>query len=356
VPAEAPVDLRSDTVTRPTPGMREAIASAVVGDDVFDDDPTVHALQERMAALLGKERALFVPSGTMGNQLAIRSLAAPGDEVLLERESHIFNYEAGAAAALSGVQLRPLPGLGGALLAEQVEGAVRRPDVHAPPTRLLCLENTHNRAGGAVVARELLAATARAARARGLFVHLDGARLWNAAVATGEPPAAWAEPFDTVMMCFSKGLGAPVGSILAGDAAVIGRAHRARKMFGGGMRQAGILAAACLFALDHHVARLADDHRRARRLAEAASGVAGLAADPSATATNIVLIEVREPAWDAESVVARLAERGVRVVPFGTRTVRAVTHLDIDDAAIERAAAALAGLAEAPARPVGADT
>jgi threonine aldolase len=338
------VDLRSDTVTRPTPAMREAIAAAVVGDDVFDDDPTVHALQDRVAGLLGKERALFVPSGTMGNQIALRSLASPGDEVFVEAECHIFNYEAGAAAALSGVQLRPLAGTRGALDPDTVAAAVRRDDVHHPPSRLLCLENTHNRAGGAVIPLERLARAAAAARERGLAVHLDGARLWNAAVATGIPLARWAEPFDTVMMCFSKGLGAPVGSILAGDEEVIARARRARKMHGGGMRQAGILAAACLFALDHHVERLADDHRRARALAERAARVPGLAADPAATETNIVLIQVEDPARDAAAVVRALEAQGVRMVPFGPRTVRAVTHLDVDDRAIERAGAALEAL------------
>jgi len=350
VPAEPVVDLRSDTVTRPTEAMREALAAAVVGDDVFDDDPTVHALQDRVAALLGKERALFVPSGTMGNQLAVRSLTSHGDEVLLERECHIFNYEAGAAAALSGVQLHPLTGVRGELDPQTVTAAVRRDDVHHPPSRLLCLENTHNRAGGAIVPLEKLARTVAAARERGLAVHLDGARLWNAAVATGVPLARWAAPFDTVMMCFSKGLGAPVGSILAGERAVLARAYRFRKMFGGGMRQAGILAAACLHALDHHVERLAEDHRRARRLAALAAVSPGLSADPDGVETNIVLIQVEDPSRDALSVVAALAERGIRVVPFGPRTVRAVTHLDIDDAAIERAGAALASLAGDPVR------
>jgi threonine aldolase len=345
------VDLRSDTVTRPTPAMRQAIAAAEVGDDVFDDDPTVHALQDRVAALCGKERGLFVASGTLGNQLAVRSLTAPGDEVLLERGSHIFNYEAAAAAALSGVQLHPLAGVRGVLSGAQVEAAVRRPDVHAPPTRLLCLENTHNRAGGAVLPLDALAGAAAAARRHGLHVHIDGARLWNASVASGVPLARWAAPFDTVMMCVSKGLGAPVGSILVGETAVIERAHRFRKMFGGGMRQAGILAAACLHALDHHVDRLAEDHRRARRLAVLAAAAPGLAADPDAVETNIVLLEVEDPAWDARSVVAALAGQGIRVVPFGERTVRATTHLDVDDAAIERAGAALAGLAGAPRRP-----
>ena len=343
--ATEPVDLRSDTVTRPTPAMRAAIAAAPVGDDVFDDDPTIHALQERVAALAGKEAALFVPSGTMGNQLAVRLQVDHGDEVLLERDCHIFNYEPGGAAALSGAQIQPLVGTRGALDPAAVVAAIRTPDVHHAPTRLLCLENTHNRAGGAITPLDALTATAEAARGRGLRVHLDGARLWNASVATGVPIVRWAAPFDTVMMCFSKGLGAPVGSILVGTTATMARARRFRKMLGGGMRQAGLLAAACLYALDHHVERLAEDHRRARRLAEMAAAVPGLACDPARVDTNIVLLEVTEPAWDAPAVVAALAARGVRMVPFGPRTIRAVTHLDIDDAAIERAGAGLARLA-----------
>ena len=350
------VDLRSDTVTRPTAGMRAAIAAALVGDDVFDDDPTVHALQDRVAALLGKERALFVPSGTMGNQAAIRSLTVPGDEVVLERDSHIFNYEAGGAAALSGVQLCPLAGTRGALDPAQVLAAVRPDDVHNPVSRLLCLENTHQRSGGTVIGLAELTQTANAARERGMAVHLDGARLWNAIVATGVPAVRWAEPFDTVTTCFSKGLGAPVGSVLAGDAEVIARARRARKMFGGGMRQAGLLAAACLYALDHHVDRLADDHRRARSLAERIARIPGLSIDPAAVATNIVFFEVEDPAWDAASVVRAAGERGVRLSAYGPRTVRAVTHLDVDDAGIERAAAALEALPGAVARPSGGRT
>ena len=345
------VDLRSDTVTRPTPAMREALASAVVGDDVFDDDPTVHALQDRVAALCGKERSLFVPSGTMGNQLAIRSLTSPGDEVFLERECHIVYYEAGAASALSGVQLNPLAGTRGVLDPATIAAAVRSDDVHVPPSRLLCLENTHNRAGGTIFPLEPLTRAATAARERGLAVHLDGARLWNAAVATGVPIQRWADPFDTVMMCFSKGLGAPVGSILAGDEEVIARARRGRKMFGGGMRQAGILAAACLFALDHHVDRLADDHRRARALGARAARVPGLAVDLAAIETNILMIRVEDPTWDARSVVTALEARGVRMSAYGPRLVRAVTHLDVDDPAIERAGAALEALAGALSRP-----
>ncbi len=343
--AASAIDLRSDTVTRPTPGMRAAIAEAVVGDDVYDDDPTIHALQDRVAGLAGKAAGLFVPSGTMGNQIAVHVQTEPGDEVLLERGSHIFNYESGGAASLSGVQLHPLAGVRGALDPASVLAAVRDSDVHAPPARLLCLENTHNRAGGAIVPLATLVATAEAARGRGLRVHLDGARLWNAVAATGVPIPRWSAPFDTVMMCFSKGLGAPVGSILLGDAATIARARRVRKRLGGGMRQAGMLAAACLYGLDHHVERLADDHRRARRLAELIATTPGLACDPASVETNIVLIEVTDPAWDGAAVVAALAALGVRVATFGPRTVRAVTHLDIDDTAIERAGEGFARLA-----------
>jgi threonine aldolase len=341
---QPPIDLRSDTVTRPTEAMRAAMARATVGDDVFDDDPTIHELQDRVAALLGKEAALYVVSGTMGNQLAVRSQVRHGEEVLLERECHIFNYEAGAASALTGAQLHPLPGRRGALEPAQITAAVRGSDYHNPPTRLLCLENTHNRAGGAVIPLATLEACAAAARERGLRVHLDGARLWNAAVATRTPLAQWAAPFDTVMMCFSKGLGAPVGSILVGDRETIARARRYRKMLGGGIRQGGILAAACLHALDEQVDRLADDHRRARRLAELVHGAPGVAADPAEVDTNIVLIQVTQPGWTAERAAGALREQGIWMVPFGPQTLRAVTHLDVNDAGIERAAQALRGL------------
>jgi threonine aldolase len=343
-PSPAPpsvVDLRSDTVTRPTPGMRQAMATAEVGDDVFDDDPTLHRLQDRVAELTGKEAALYVVSGTLGNELAIRTQVRHGDEVLLEHRSHIFNYEAGGPAAISGAQLHALTGSRGALTPAQVEAAVRGVDDHNPPTHLLCLENTHNMAGGVVIAHESLAATAAAGRKRGLRVHLDGARLWNAAVATGVPLAAWAAPFDTVMMCFSKGLGAPVGSILVGDRDTIREARRMRKMLGGGIRQGGVLAAACLYALDHHVERLADDHRRARRLAELVATAPGVTVDPAAIDTNIVFFELAEDGPTAATIVAAVKERGVWVSAYGPYRVRAITHLDVDDPGIERAGKAL---------------
>ncbi len=346
-----PIDLRSDTVTRPTPAMREAMARAEVGDDVFGDDPTINALQERVAALTGKEAALYVVSGTMGNQLALRAQVEHGDEILLGRDCHIFNYEAGGAAALSGALVRTLATSRGVFDPGDVVAAVQAPDDHHAPTRLLCLENTHHLSGGTVMPLETLTAIAEVAHEKGLRVHLDGARLWNASVASGIPLARWAAPVDTVMMCFSKGLGAPVGSILAGSAQTIARARRFRKMFGGGVRQGGVLAAACLHALDHHLARLADDHRRAKRLAELAAAVPGLAVDPLGIETNIVFIEFTDDTeWTGAKAQAALAERGLWVLDYGPRRVRAVTHLDVDDAAIERAGEILAEVLSAAGR------
>jgi len=329
------VDLRSDTVTRPTPEMRRAIAGAVVGDDVFGDDPTVLELERRCAELAGKEAALFVPSGTMGNQLAVHALTSPGDEVLLETESHIFLYEQGGIAANSGCLAHIVRGERGVLPVEALAGAMRDADAddHVARVKLVCAENTHNRAGGAIVPIASLRALASAARERNVRIHLDGARLWNASVASGVPVADWAACADTVMMCFSKGLGAPVGSILVGDAVAIRKARRTRKRWGGGMRQVGILAAACLHALDHHVARLADDHARAKRLA-AGMRVAGVAvAEPD---TNIVIATLGAP-HDPAAVLAALAAKGVRMVGFGAGRIRAICHLDVDDAGIARA-------------------
>jgi threonine aldolase len=342
-----PVDLRSDTVTQPTPAMRRAMAEAEVGDDVFGDDPTVIALERRIAALAGKEAALYVPSGTMGNQLAVNVLTRPADEVLLEAESHIYFYEQGGMAASSGCLAHPVRGERGVLPLDTLVAALRDDDDHVARVTLVCAENTHNRAGGAVVPLAKLRELAALARERKLRLHLDGARLWNAHVATGVPIAEYAACADTVMMCFSKGLGAPVGSILAGPADTVRAARRARKRWGGGMRQVGILAAACLHALDHHVARLADDHRRAKRLAEGFAEAAG--AHVIAPDTNIVFVDLAAPAPDAKTMVARLAERGVRMSAYGPRRVRAIAHLDVDDAGIERAVAAFREACAAPA-------
>lgn len=330
------IDLRSDTVTKPSPAMREAMLEAEVGDDVFGEDPTVNRLQERVAELLGKEAALFVPSGTMGNQLALKTLTEPGDEVILERQCHIFNYESGAAGLLSGLQLNVVDGEGGLLSPEVVEAAVRPGYYWEPRSRLLCLENTVNKAGGVVYPLERQATVVGVAREHGLKLHLDGARLWNASVATGIPEKEFAAPFDTVSVCLSKGLGAPVGSVLAGSVKHIERAQRFRKLFGGGMRQVGLLAAAGLYALDHHREELALDHEKARRLASGLSEIPRFAVREPVD-TNIVMFDVED--GPAEPILDALEEDGVLMVPFGPSTIRATTHRDVSfediDAALE---------------------
>ncbi len=338
------VDLRSDTVTQPTAGMRAAMASAEVGDDVLGDDPTVQRLEARVADLLGKEAALYVPSGTMGNQICIAVQTSPGDEVLAESGAHLYNSESGAPGALAGVQVRPIAGRRGLVSPEDVRAHVGPPNDHVPRPALLCFENTHNRASGAVLPLTAMAATARVARELGLGIHLDGARLWNAAAASGRAPAAYAALADSVSVCFSKGLGAPVGSALAGTREMVRRARRRRKMLGGGMRQAGILAAACLYALDHHVARLPEDHARARRLAEGLAPLRGVRLDPADVETNIVVIDVSPSGLTPADVAGRAAEAGVFVLAFGRTAIRAVTHLDVDDDGVSRALDVLGGI------------
>lgn len=330
-----PIDLRSDTITQPTPAMREAMARAEVGDDVFGDDPTVRRLEERTAALLGKEAGLFTPSGTMANQLALRAHTEPGDEILIDANAHVYYYETGAPAALSGLTCRCLPGVRGVFSADDVLAALRPPDQHFPVTKLVCLENTHNRGGGKVWPMERVREIETAARAHGLRLHLDGARLWNAAVAGGVCEHDLAAPFDTVSVCFSKGLGAPVGSVLCGPRDFIRRAHRFRKMFGGGMRQAGILAAAALHALDHHRARLAEDHSHARALAAGLARLPGLEVNPADVETNIVMIKVR--AGGAPALAQALDAAGLRVLALGPDTLRAVTNLMVSSADITAA-------------------
>jgi threonine aldolase len=336
------LDFRSDTVTRPTPAMRHAMAEAPVGDDVFDDDPTVNAFQERFADRLGKEASLFVPSGTMSNQIAVRVHCAPGDEFLCEANCHIFNYEQGGYAQLSGVAVRPVEGTYGVLRPEQLDGLIRPDNEHLVRTRLVCLENTHNRGGGRVLPYEGVKTICAWARAHGLATHLDGARLFNAAVASGIDARTWASHFDTVSVCFSKGLGAPVGSALGGPKDLIAKARRHRKLFGGGMRQAGIIAAGALFALENHVDRLAEDHDNARRLGDHIRGIDGLELRPPEIDTNLVIFRVDPEISSGSQFSAKLKERGLLINAFGTQMLRAVTHLDVNRADVDRAAEILA--------------
>lgn len=337
-----PIDLRSDTVTQPTAAMRQAMAAAPVGDDQFGEDPTINALQARMASLLGKEAALWVPTGTMANQIAIRALTRPGDDVIVSRESHLAWHESGAASANSGVQLNEI-GRGGLFTADELLTA-RKPRGHMlfPPTTVVSVENTHNRAGGVVVSRALSEAVAGAARAHDIASFLDGARLWNASAAFGEPVSGLAAPFDVVSVAFSKGLGAPGGSLLAGSRDFIVAALRYRRMLGGAMRQAGIFAAAALYALDHHVDRLREDHANARVLADRLVESPCVQLDPIAVRTNIVVFGLVRGGPDAPTVVARAKDAGVLVVAFGPRTVRAVTHLDVSREQCECAGTVLA--------------
>jgi threonine aldolase len=335
-PLKHVIDLRSDTVTRPGEGMRHAMAGAEVGDDWYGEDPTVNRLQEEAAALLGHEAALFVPSGTMANQLSLAVHCQRGDEALVGREAHVLWHEGGAGAGLAGVQLTEV-GEGGLFTADEIEAAVKPRSVLHPPTRLVCMENTHNRCGGRVWPLAQLRAACERARALGLRLHLDGARVWNAHVQGGASLKELCAPFDTVSVCFSKGLGAPMGSLLLGSGELIQRARRYRQMYGGGLRQAGIVAAAGLYALAHNLPRLAQDHEHAQILGRAvlASKAARLCAPVE---TNIVVFDLLPGQRDAAAVVGKLRERGVLVNAMGRWRVRAVTHLDVDRAACERAA------------------
>ncbi|MCI0637643.1 MAG: beta-eliminating lyase-related protein [Gemmataceae bacterium] len=336
------IDLRSDTVTRPTPAMRAAMAQADVGDDVFSEDPTVNRLEERVADYLGKEAALFVPSGTMSNQIGVKAHTQPGDELLCEAHCHIYNNEAGGPAVHSGVTCRTFEGDFGILDLSQLQDKIRNiNDSHQVRTRLVCLENTHNYGGGRVYPIDMIEAISRWARAHGLAMHLDGARLWNAIVATGIAGPDWAKHFDTVSVCFSKGLGAPLGSALAGSRDLIAKGRRIRKLFGGGMRQAGVVAAAALYAMEHHIDRLADDHRNAQTIAKAVAESSCLTLQPSEVHTNLIWFHV-DPAWGtAKQFAEGLKEMGVSVFCFGPHRIRACTHLDVSAAQAERAAEAV---------------
>lgn len=331
------IDLRSDTVTKPTEAMREAMARAPVGDDVYGEDPSVNRLQDMAAAILGKEAALFVPTGIMANQLAIRVQTRAGDEVIVESRSHIVRYEHGAAAALAGVQLQGLVGERGILTPEQVEAAIRPKDPYSLSTALICLENTHNSGGGSIYPLPAIQRIHAIAQARGIPMHLDGARLFNAVATSGVPAAEYARYFTTVSFCLSKGLGAPVGSIIAANRTTIDQLRPLRRMYGGGMRQAGILAAAGIHALEHHIARLKDDHEQARRLAQFLKKIPAVSLNPEYVETNIVVFDVIDTHRSASEIVAEIKQAGVLLNAVGARTFRAVTHLDVGSADIERA-------------------
>jgi threonine aldolase len=336
------IDLRSDTVTRPSPGMRAAMAGAEVGDDVFAEDPTVRRLESRVAEMLGKEAALFVPSGTMGNQLGIRVHCQAGDEFLCESNCHIVFYEQAAYAQLFGISAQTIEGDHGVLHVEQLMNRIRPlNNDHYTRTRLVCLENTHNRGAGRVQPYDTVVEICGWAADNGLARHLDGARLFNAVVATGIPAADWASHFDTVSVCFSKGLGAPVGSALVGPADKIRQARRHRKALGGGMRQAGIIAAGALYALENNIDRLAEDHQNARILADAIRSTPGLQLDPEMVDTNIVIFELDPELGTAAAFSARLRDEGVLMNATGPQRLRAVTHLDVSRELVKQAAAIL---------------
>jgi threonine aldolase len=333
------IDLRSDTVTRPGPGMRRAMAEAEVGDDVYNEDPTVRRLEERVADLLGAEAALFVPTGTMANQIALRALVRPGDEVMIGAGAHVWMFESGALAALAGAQTQVLPG-DGRFTAADVRAAWKPDEFHLSPTTVVAVENTHNMGGGLLWDRADLAAVQAAARELQMSLHLDGARLWNAAIAQGVSERVLAAGFDTVSVCLSKGLGAPAGSLVASTSARVALLRRYRKMYGGGMRQVGVLAAAGHYALDHHRQRLAEDHDNARLLADRLTDVAGLRVDPSRVDTNIVMVDLE--GTSAGAVIRRARERGLRLGAAHATRIRLVTHLDVDRAACLRAVDLLA--------------
>ena len=339
----AVVDLRSDTVTRPSGAMRTAMASAEVGDDVYGEDPTVRALEERVADLLGTESALFTPTGTMANQIALRAHTKPGDEVIISRDAHCWRHESGALAANAGVQTYMLPGY--TFTGAEVRAAFKGEDPYQAHTRVVAVENSHNMGGGIVWDTAGLAEVTAMAEALGIAAHLDGARLWNAAVASKTTEKALAHGFTSISVCLSKGLGAPVGSVVAGPRDFIRRCHRFRKMHGGGMRQAGILAAAGLYAIENNRARLADDHANARALAEALASAKHVSVDVSRVHTNIVMIDLDKGTADAMSALAR--EEGVLLGSAGPHRIRAVTHLDVDRDGVMRAAKIIADIAAA---------
>lgn len=332
------IDLRSDTITLPSPEMRRAIAEAEVGDDVFRDDPTVLRLEATVAEMFEKEAALYVASGTMGNQVCLKTISEPGWEIICERECHIINYETGGPAIHSSLLVNMLETEYGAITAEQVENSIRDINVHCPLTKLVSLENTHNRHGGTIYPLEEIHRVRAVADKNGLLMHLDGARIWNAHVATGISLAEWVKPFETVSVCLSKGLGAPVGSVILGSRDFIQQALRTRKLFGGGMRQAGIIAAAGLYAVEHNIDRLIEDHDKAKMLAEELNQLEGFEIDMNRVQTNIVVVEIGATGLSSKEVVGKIAEAGVKCVPFGPTRIRLVTHMSVSETDCRRAA------------------
>ncbi len=331
------IDLRSDTFTQPTDAMRSVIASAKVGDDVFGEDPTVNELQRRVAELLKKEDSLFVPSGVMANQIAIKCHTSPGDEIVVESESHIFNYETAAPSVISGVQMNVLKGTNGILVPEQIELAIRPNVYYMQSTSLVCLENTHNMAGGIIYPLKTIREINSLCRREGLQMHLDGARLWNAWIATDIHPSKYAQYFDSISVCFSKGLGAPVGSVVAGSSEFIAQARKYRKILGGGMRQAGIIAAGALYALNNHVERLKIDHENAKSLAIGLNAIDPLLVNPEMVQTNIVIISLESRKTDAEVILRKLKKENVLLTPVNRKSIRAVTHMGVDRSDIDQA-------------------
>jgi threonine aldolase len=342
--ADTMIDLRSDTVTRPSAAMRSAMANAVVGDDVFGEDPTVNLLQQTVASLLGKEQALYVPSGCMSNQLALKAHTEMGDEVIMEQDAHMFNYETAAPSVMSAVQVKTIAGIRGVFKAEELPPHIRPSQYYMPRTRVICIENTHNRAGGTIFPIEEIKRISEFCRTNGIMFHLDGARLWNASVATGIPVNEWARYFDSVSVCFSKGLGAPVGSALCGTKDFITRAHKWRKVFGGGMRQAGILAAGALFAVQNNIPRLREDHEKAAFLADALSDIPSISIDRECVQTNIILVDVERTGRTPQSFISAAREQGI-LISGGTFTkFRMVTHMDVSLDQVKQAAQTLRGL------------
>lgn len=338
------IDLRSDTVTRPSTAMRQAMASAEVGDDVFGEDPTVNLLQRTVASMLGKEQALYVPSGCMSNQLALKAHTEMGDEVLMEQDAHMFNYETAAPSVMSAVQVKTIPGIRGVFRAEDLPPHIRPSLYYMPRTRVICIENTHNRAGGTIFPLDEIKKISAFCRDHGILFHLDGARLWNASVATGIPVKEWAQYFDSVSVCFSKGLGAPVGSALCGTGEFITRAHKWRKVFGGGMRQAGILAAGALYAVQNNISRLKEDHEKAAYLADALSDISSISIDRESVQTNILLVDVEKTGRTPQEFITKAKDHGLYISGGTFTKFRAVTHMDVSMEQVQQAVQIFRGL------------